>query len=137
MLLGEGPERANLDSLVRDLGVADRVAMPGFVTNPYPYVARSSVLVLSSVSEGTPNSLLEAMALGVNMVSTDCGSGPREVLRDGEYGRLVPVGSPEAMAEAIVAAIHTPLSPEVIRSGALRFDPDKALEQYLEVLLGD
>ncbi len=135
MLLGDGPERSNIEQLVRELDISDTVAMPGFVQNPYPYIAASSVLVLSSVSEGMPNSLLEAMALGVNTVSTDCGSGPREVLDDGAYGRLVPVGNPDAMADAIIGAIESPTDPETLRGGAARFAPDRIFDMYMDALL--
>lgn len=136
MLLGDGPQRTEIEQVVRELGLGESVWMPGFVANPYPYVASASALVLSSESEGMPNSLLEAMALGTNVVSTDCGSGPREVLEDGKYGRLTQVGNPEDMAEAIVAAIRSPLDPETLRRGVDRYAPEKVLGQYLEFLLG-
>ena len=105
MILGEGEERPALEALARDLGVADDVAMPGFVQNPYGYLQRASAFVLSSLYEGLPTVIIEALALGTPVVSTDCRSGPREILEDGRLGRLVPTGDHEAMAAAISATL--------------------------------
>ena len=105
MILGEGPERPRLENLVGELGLGSRVALPGFGRNPYAYLARAAVFVLSSLSEALPTALIEALALGTPVVATDCKSGPREVLQDGKYGLLVPVGVPAALAEAMSAAL--------------------------------
>ncbi|MBA3890760.1 MAG: glycosyltransferase, partial [Gemmatimonadaceae bacterium] len=92
LLLGEGSDRPRLERLVQELGIAEAVRLPGFVANPYPYMARASVYVLSSQREGLPSALIQAMACGCPVVSTDCPSGPAEILLDGELGELIPVG---------------------------------------------
>lgn len=105
MILGEGNERPTLERLVDELGLRDDVALPGFVDNPYAMLDRAAVFALSSRWEGLPTVLIEAMALGVPSVSTDCPSGPREILEGGRHGELVPVGDSEALAAAIVRAL--------------------------------
>ncbi len=100
LVLGDGADRSRLEDLAASLGVGDSVDFLGFVDNPWAYMARSDLFLLSSRWEGSPNSLIEAMTLGVPVVATDCPGGPREILRDGELGSLVPVGDADAMAAA-------------------------------------
>jgi glycosyltransferase involved in cell wall biosynthesis len=102
MILGVGPQRSQLNNLVRELGLKDEVSFVGFVQNPYPYMARAAVLVLSSIEEGLPTVLIEAMAVGTPVISTNCPSGPDEILDNGKYGLLMPVGNTEAIAQAIL-----------------------------------
>jgi len=106
VLLGEGPLRGEIEALARQLGIADRLLMPGFVQNPLPAMARADAVVLSSRFEGFGLVLAEALACGTSVVSTDCPHGPAEVLDHGRYGRLVPVGDPETLATAIVATLE-------------------------------
>jgi glycosyltransferase involved in cell wall biosynthesis len=87
------------------------VALPGFVENPYAYLARAQVFALSSIFEGLPTVLIEALALGTPVVATDCRTGPREILDDGRLGRLVPMGQPEALAAAIAETLDRPPAP--------------------------
>lgn len=134
IILGEGVERHRLEALVSDLHLKDQVALPGFVANPYAYMARAEVFVLSSVFEGLPNTLIEAMACETSVVSTDCQSGPREILEDGLYGRLTPVGDPQALAEAILATLDNPTDPEHLRRRADMFSLETVVGQYLEAL---
>lgn len=101
LILGEGPERPRLERLVEALGLENDVAFPGYVANPYAYMARASVFVLSSSWEGFANVIAEALAMGAPVVSTDCPSGPSEVLDGGRYGVLVPVDDAAAMADGI------------------------------------
>ncbi len=105
MILGEGRQRDALIKLVNELEVADDVLLPGFQENPYSFMAKSRVLVLSSVREGYPTVLVEALALGLPVISTDCDSGPSEILKDGLYGSLVPVGNFEVMANYIIESL--------------------------------
>jgi glycosyltransferase involved in cell wall biosynthesis len=105
-ILGEGPERTTIKELADTLGISSRIHLPGFQLNPYPYIAQADLFVLSSDHEGFGNVLVEAMALGVPVVATDCPYGPREILADGKYGVLVPTGDEEAMAEAILALLR-------------------------------
>jgi len=136
MILGEGEERPKLEALIRELGLDDNVSLPGFVDNPYAYMARSAVFVLSSAWEGFGNVLVEAMAVGTPVVSTDCPSGPAEILDGGKWGRLVPVGDVEEMATAIIATLNDPYHPDVSKR-AQHFGVEKLVQAYLAVLLGD
>ena len=110
VILGEGEERARIERLVKILGIEADVYLPGFVENPFAWMARVSVFVLASAWEGLSNVLLEALACGCTVVSTDCPSGPREILADGKFGYLVPVGNDAALADAILAALSAPSS---------------------------
>jgi glycosyltransferase involved in cell wall biosynthesis len=132
LVLGEGEERARLAALVAELGVADRVRLHGFVANPYPYFARASVIALSSRWEGLPTVLLEALPFDARIVSTDCPSGPQEILQRGTYGRLVPMEDPEALARAIDEARA---EPPADRSEAWsRYDLTTAVSDYEAVI---
>ncbi|MGH3413563.1 MAG: glycosyltransferase [Marmoricola sp.] len=105
VLIGEGPLRRELEGLAETLGIAGDVSMPGFSANPYPAMAAADVFVLSSRWEGSPGVLIEAVSCGTRAVATDCPSGPREVLADGRYGRLVPVGDAAALAAGVCDAL--------------------------------
>lgn len=134
IILGEGKERPILEALVQELGLKDDVALPGFVSNPYAYMARSAVFVLSSLFEGLPTVLIEAMAAGTPVVSTDCESGPDEILNNGEYGKLVAVGDVQGIAEAIVRTLKEPLNTQVLQQRAADFSLEKAVAKYRQVL---
>jgi glycosyltransferase involved in cell wall biosynthesis len=134
IILGEGRERAEIQSLSRRLGVAEDVSLPGFVENPYAYMARSALFVLSSAWEGSPNVLTEALALGVPVVSTDCPSGPREILQSGRYGYLVPVGTSGALAEAMAATLANPPAPEFLQQAAQPYLSEASARAYLQAL---
>jgi glycosyltransferase involved in cell wall biosynthesis len=131
----EGRSRSPLLALADQLGVADDIAFAGFVENPFAYMARASVFVLSSAWEGFGNVIAEALACGCPVVSTDCPSGPAEILDHGKYGRLVPVGDDAALADAILAVLNTPPDRDRLRARSLMFSADYAAEQYLHVLL--
>lgn len=108
VIVGEGERRAGLERLTHDLGIGDRVLLAGAMDNPYRVLASASMHVLSSLWEGYPNVLLEALALGVRVVSTDCPYGPREMLDDGRHGRLVPMNDPAALACAMDEELARP-----------------------------
>jgi glycosyltransferase involved in cell wall biosynthesis len=101
VICGEGRERVRLESLGRELGLEDRLRLPGFVANPHAWMASADVFVLCSDSEGAPNALIEAQGLGVAAVATDCPTGPREITDGGRTGRLVPTGDVDALAGAV------------------------------------
>lgn len=105
LILGEGPERVHLEELARELGVAGDVALPGFVENPYAWMRKADVFVLSSAWEGFGNVVAEALGLGVPVVTTDCPSGPAEIVGYGRYGSIAPVGDPTALAEAVIETL--------------------------------
>lgn len=134
LILGEGPERGRLESLAGELGVAERVALPGFQVNPFAYMRRARLLALSSAWEGLPGVLIQAMACGTPVVSTDCPSGPREILVDGRLGPLVPVGDPQALADAIARTLERPPDPERLRARAADYGIESVTRRYLEVL---
>lgn len=134
MILGEGEEQQALMALIQDLSLSADVDLPGFVENPYAYMAKSSVFVLSSLYEGLPSVLIEAMATGVAVVATDCKSGPLEILDEGRFGRLVPIRDIPAMASAMAAMLDNPVAPETLRQRAMEFSLEQSLIQYAQVL---
>jgi glycosyltransferase involved in cell wall biosynthesis len=136
LILGEGPLRRDLEALARELGVTDSLWMPGFCPNTATFLQHAHVFVLSSNWEGFPNVIVEALAAGVPVVSTDCPSGPTEILASGEYGRLVSVGDPEAMAQAVEATRDSPPDPTPLTARAQDFAPGNAARAYLNLLLG-
>lgn len=135
LILGEGPERSSLEALVSELGLDGSVDLPGWIRNPYPYMRRADAFVLSSRWEGLPSVLIEALYCGVPIVSTDCPSGPDEILDGGKHGLLVPVGDTEALARGIVVA----LSGDVPRPTPASWQPyeqETVVRRYLEILMG-
>jgi len=133
-LLGEGALRADLAALARAEGVADRVRMPGFAADPWPFYRSADLFALSSDSEGFANVLVEALAVGLPVVATDCGAGPRAVLGNGRHGRIVPPGDAAALAQAMEAALVAPgpVAPRIAH--ARSFAPARAATRYLHLL---
>lgn len=134
IILGDGRQQSELMALAKALGVADDVALPGFQSNPYAFVARASLFVLSSSWEGSPNVLTEALALGVPVVATDCPSGPREILAGGRYGRLVAVGDADALARAMIETLAHPLPREFLMEAARPYSLEASTRGYLDAL---
>ncbi|MEL6168263.1 MAG: glycosyltransferase [Pseudomonadota bacterium] len=135
MILGEGHQRAALLRRAKELGIADRLHLPGYVANPYAILGRAAVYVLSSRYEGMPNGLLDALASGCRVVSTDCPTGPREILRSPEDGILVPVEDARALGRAIDAAVaqgRTGRPDALLR----RYAPGRIQDCYLDAILG-
>ena len=132
IILGEGEERPKLEALIQGLGLDGEVSLLGFVDNPYTYMAKAAVFVLSSTWEGLPNALIEAMAVGTPVVSTDCESGPREILENGKWGKLVPVGNVEALAVAILESLEDNSQRSVERVAFFRLD--EVIKQYAKVM---
>lgn len=139
VILGEGRDRDKLEEMIRGLGLSDRVALPGFVENPFACLARSAVFVLSSAWEGFGNVLVEALALGVPIVSTRCPSGPDEILEGGRLGDLVPVKDETIMARRIIERLKRPNNPEETRQRVERsdyFSVANVTSRYLELFNG-
>ena len=134
VILGEGRDREALTALADSLGVGADVAMPGFMANPYPWLARARLFVLSSAWEGSPNALTEALALGVPAVSTACPSGPDEILADGRHGPLVPVGDVDAMAAAMLRTLRAPRDPDGLREAVAEYNAATSARRYLTLM---
>lgn len=136
VILGEGEQRASLEARVKELGIERDVQMPGWVENPYPYMVRAGLFVLSSKFEGLPGVLIEALYCGAPLVATDCPSGPREILADGRYGTLVPIGDVASISDAMSRALAKPTE-RPPRESWLKFEMETVVDQYLQLLLGD
>jgi glycosyltransferase involved in cell wall biosynthesis len=134
MILGEGEERPKLETLARELGIEEDFVLPGFVENPYKYMKRASAFVLSSRWEGLPAVLIEALALGVPVISTNCPSGPAEILEHGKWGCLVPVGEPHLLARAILEILQNDVRIPSHKTAWERFSKENAVIAYLQVL---
>lgn len=130
LVLGEGPLRDHLEHLAASLDIQDIVDFVGFQKNPFGWISASDVYVLSSRSDAMPNAMLQALACGVPIVSTDCPGGPAEILENGRWGRLVPVNDAIAMAKAIQETQTDPCHPDV-KARAMHFDVDAITESYL------
>ena len=135
LLIGEGERRAELEALIISLDLVGAVQMPGFVPDPYPYLAHADLFVLSSAWEGLGNVIIEALVAGVPVVSTDCPSGPAEILDHGRYGRLVPVGDPKALAQAITETLNTEVDRHILQRRGNEFSVARAAAQYLDLLI--
>jgi glycosyltransferase involved in cell wall biosynthesis len=134
IILGEGQQRSRLLALARELGIEQHLSLPGFVINPYAYMARANLFVLSSLWEGSPNALTEALALGVPVVSTDCPSGPREILQGGRYGRLVDMEDIDTLAKAMAETLEHPLPRGVLQEAVQPYALEASVRGYLEVM---
>ena len=134
VFLGDGEERANLSSLAQELGLESCVSFLGDVANPLPYMKRAAVLALSSIVEALPTVLIEALAVGLPIVATDCPTGPREILCDGAYGTLLPVRDSVAMAQALLHVLRQSERPAVSEEALARFSFDNAMAKYLAIL---
>lgn len=134
MILGRGRDRDSLLSLAGELGVADGVALPGFEPNPYSYMAHAAVFAFTSLWEGLGFVIIEALAVGTPVVATDCPSGPREILHDGKYGELAPVGDVAAIAAGIEKALSERPDREYLQQGALPYEIEASTTAYLRAM---
>lgn len=134
LIVGEGALRRQLEDLIHELGLEGRVDLPGFVDNPYKYVSRSAVFVLSSLYEGFPNVLLEAIVIGTQVVATDCPSGPREILVGGRHGSLVRIGNVDSMAQAIMAALDNKLAKPSLNDLRMQYGIEHITRRYEKAL---
>lgn len=131
VIIGEiSPHKKELDILIKQLDLSEEVAFLDFVNNPYAYMAKATVFVMSSKYEGFGNVLVEAMATGTPVVSTDCPSGPAEILADGRFGILVPVGDSSALADAILRTIDDPVDISSLQKRAAEFTVERIAKQY-------
>jgi glycosyltransferase involved in cell wall biosynthesis len=136
LIIGDGRLRPEIEAERAALGLADSVDLPGWAPNPYPYLRQASLVVLSSTWDALPTVLIEALALGTPVVSTECGAGPREILQDGRLGPLVPPGDPQALAAALARTLDDPLPAATLRQGGERYEAQRNADLYLELMLG-
>jgi glycosyltransferase involved in cell wall biosynthesis len=136
LIIGEGRDRPAIEALAAELGIEDDVNLPGFVENPYAYMSRSALFVLTSLWEGSPNVLTEALALGVPVVATDCPSGPREILAGGRHGHLVPMGDATALAKAMLETLAKPPERDDLVAAVRQYTLNVSSRRYLDALLG-
>ncbi|GAB6046526.1 glycosyltransferase [Methyloparacoccus murrellii] len=134
MILGRGQDRERLLATAHALGVAEQLALPGFVEAPHAWLAQASLFAFTSLLEGLGFALIEALAVGIPSVSTDCPSGPREILHDGDYGPLVPVGDHEALAAAMAEVLRSPLPKARLQEAARPYEIENATSAYIQAL---
>jgi glycosyltransferase involved in cell wall biosynthesis len=136
LILGEGEMRGDLERLISELELEDHVALPGFFENPFPVMKHADLFVLSSIWEGLPNVLIQSMACGTPVVSTDCPSGPSEILENGKWGRLVPVGDVNALSLAIIESLNEEIHPDIVKRAG-EFSIGRGVAGYLGLLFPD
>jgi glycosyltransferase involved in cell wall biosynthesis len=136
VILGEGELRGALEARAQELGITASVMFAGFSAEPFAWMKHAAVLAHTSLWEGSPNVIVEAMACGLPIVATDCPGGPRRILEDGRHGRLVPMGDAAAVAEALARTLEAPPAPEPLRRRAADFTVEVVAPQYEEILLG-
>ncbi len=137
LILGEGDKRRELENLVTELGLEDDVALPGFVGNPYYFIKHAAIVGVSSKWEGMINVIIEAIAIGTPVVSTDCHSGPAEILENGRIGQLIPVGDVGAFAAAIESTLDNPPEKKILQQRANDFSVSRIARKYIEILSGE
>jgi glycosyltransferase involved in cell wall biosynthesis len=131
-LLGDGPERAEVEKTIDEVGLREDILLPGMQRDIMPWLAHGDLFAMSSTFEGFGNVLVQALAAGVPIVSTDCPDGPAEILDDGKYGLLTPVGDTEAMGAAMDRALKMPRTPEIQRARARDFSVESIAQRYLD-----
>lgn len=134
VILGEGSLRPQLEALVTELGLSHNIFMPGFVDNPYAWMSKVDLFVLSSIYEGFGNVLVEAMACGSRVVSTDCLSGPSEILENGKWGALVPIKNTNIMSQAIIEALSNPVDGSLLERASV-FSVENSIREYIKIMI--
>ena len=133
-ILGKGPLQSMLQNYINENNLSDSVFLIGFEINPYKWMARCNVFILSSIYEGFGNVLVEAMALGKTVVSTNCPSGPSEILQNGKYGYMCNVNDPLDMAASIIKAIQKPIDENILSLASYQFRSTEIVKKYIEIL---
>ena len=133
-IVGDGPDRAALEKLARSNGLSQRVVFTGQIDDPFVWMRKARVAVCSSIYEGLGNTIIEALACGTPVVSTDCPYGPREILQGGRYGILTPVGDATAMAAAIAAALESEPDRRSLMRRSLNYTVEHAVARFLEIV---
>ena len=134
IILGDGSLRQKLEKQIKDLNLEDHVKLKGYVENPLKYFNLANVFALSSYVEGMPNVLIEAMMAGCTPVSTNCETGPREILSSGRYGYLVPTNNPEALSDGLLKAIKNPINKDILREAVDHFQDKNVIKEHFKQL---
>lgn len=135
LILGEGERRSDLEKLINQCDLEGEVFLPGYVSNPYYFIKRAKLFVMSSKWEGFGNVIVEALGAGVPVISTNCPGGPSEILENGKYGTMVPVGNADKLAEEILETLKkNPFKPEVLINRAKDFGVQKICDQYYQYI---
>lgn len=134
VILGEGEERKELEKLIFKLKLTNDIDMPGFIKNPYPYLSKSNIFVLSSNYEGLPTVLIESLICRTQIISTECGSGPREILKSGKYGAIVPINNINCLSLAMEKILKTPYSFKGVEKELLNFNITDNTKKYLKII---
>jgi glycosyltransferase involved in cell wall biosynthesis len=134
VILGEGNDRGLLQRLIAELALQDDVALAGYVDNPFPFMARADLFVLSSAWEGSPNVLIQALSLGCPVTATDCPEGPREILQGGRVAPLVKVGDVEGLAREIIRTLDDPPGRAAMQAAAVPFEAGACVKAYMEAI---
>jgi len=137
IILGEGRNRYEIEKLIEELGLTDFIRLPGFAANPYAYMARADLFAIASVYEGICNVIIEALACGCPVVSTDCpGGGPREILEDGKWGHLCPVGDAKALSQSMLESLGSERRSNELKARASYFSYEASMAKYLQLFEG-
>ena len=134
VILGEGEEKYNLAHVAQQTELGEDISLHGYTKNPYAWMRKADLFVLSSRREGLPMVLIEAMAAGCKVISTDCPSGPREILQEGKLGILVPVGDTQAMSDAIIKSLMISGSDQAVQEALKPYHVTTVCDQYLELM---
>lgn len=134
LILGEGELKEELEKSIKEKKLEKIVKLKGFVEKPEAYLSRADLFVLSSNYEGLPTVLIEALAVGCKIVSTNCKTGPREILEDGEYGKLVPIDNAQEMAKAIIKQLDITVDKQKLIQRGMQFSTENALKKYIELI---
>ena len=134
IIVGDGPDKSKLTQLIENSGLSERIALLGHMSNPYPLYSRADVFVLSSIREGLPTVLIEALAFGCKVVSTDARTGPREILKNGAFGTLVPTSDIKALANAMIDSIKDNTKRTIPKDALSNYEVDHAVNRYVSIL---
>ncbi|MCG7569878.1 glycosyltransferase [Pseudoalteromonas sp. CNC9-20] len=133
LILGDGELREQVSSQIQRLGIDDNVDLVGFTDNPYKYISRADLFVMSSLWEGLPNAMIESLAIGKPVVSTECVAGPREILLDGSLGTLVPMQDPQAFADGIISELQQSRDKQALQARGWEFSVNNAANKYIKL----
>ncbi|MCF2828339.1 MULTISPECIES: glycosyltransferase [unclassified Pseudoalteromonas] len=131
LILGNGELEEQLKTHIEALGIADKVDLYGFTDNPYKFIRKADLFVMSSLWEGLPNAMVESLAIGKPVVSCDCVAGPREILKDGQLGTLVPMQNPQAFADGIIAELQQNRDTQALQARGWEFSVNNAAKKYI------